>query len=656
MEKKRKIVQYRERLDKTLASPDLTNEDILKTLVKKQLLQSSEGEIEGNKEEVTETRTSEVSEFLDMLRSASIDDSKKSTASHTDWKLKQDSEEFRVMYREGPEGTPFHTLLVEGYVDGPIDVCLCLSWETPLYKKWWPQTTVPSFKILLSDYLQKVQIGEQISIVRVNCWPLTTREAVVHYYLFEYFQDDLIVVLLKTVPEPKSINGTIHGFNNEPIPEAKDAVRIDLVGGFALQKITSERSYFRTIANMDIKLDFVPPSLINFVSRQLIGSGFKLYQKAVSSKMNLDTTFSKALGDPMYARIREALYDSSGSKRAMDGEEFTLLPTEDLFDSKQDEIKSNKNSTEINAGVLSNGKAFGEIEEADSDVSLEELQQGVIILSDKDLGESKLDEARDVSQEGKSDQYANKSTPMDAIRLNNRKVFGEIVEADSEEIVHFEEDDKRVNDIPIEEIDARSPPKAKRNVRISSEVEQALQTLEKAISVVRKYGFISHRSSSSFDNEGPLFMENGEKVDSLAPKFGQVYSKGEVSFEVPNKDIIEGTSQEAPGTNSDIRSSRLAVTNPDSKEVDYNKVVPTSPEHKFSRPNEASQVSSLTNKVIETPAMEQNNLGDKQLEASSDEPKMSKRWKKYQYCCILPQLWLRAEDEKKVSYSEAASS
>lgn len=27
------------------------------------------------------------------------------------------------MYREGPEGTPYHTLLVEGYVDGPVDVC-----------------------------------------------------------------------------------------------------------------------------------------------------------------------------------------------------------------------------------------------------------------------------------------------------------------------------------------------------------------------------------------------------------------------------------------------------------------------------------------------------------------------------------------------------
>lgn len=39
------------------------------------------------------------------------------------WQLKQDSKDFRVMYREGPEGTPFHTLLAEGFVDGPVDVC-----------------------------------------------------------------------------------------------------------------------------------------------------------------------------------------------------------------------------------------------------------------------------------------------------------------------------------------------------------------------------------------------------------------------------------------------------------------------------------------------------------------------------------------------------
>lgn len=41
--------------------------------------------------------------------------------------------------------------------------------------------------------------------------------------------------------------------------------------------------FCRTIANMDVKLDFVPPSLINFISRQLIGNGFRLFQKVVDS-------------------------------------------------------------------------------------------------------------------------------------------------------------------------------------------------------------------------------------------------------------------------------------------------------------------------------------------------------------------------------------
>lgn len=39
------------------------------------------------------------------------------------FQVKQDTDQLRVMYREGPHGTPFHTLLAEGYADGPIDVC-----------------------------------------------------------------------------------------------------------------------------------------------------------------------------------------------------------------------------------------------------------------------------------------------------------------------------------------------------------------------------------------------------------------------------------------------------------------------------------------------------------------------------------------------------
>jgi hypothetical protein len=50
MENRKNIVQYRERLDKTLSSFDLTNDQKLKSLVESQFCRSSqsERELEGN--------------------------------------------------------------------------------------------------------------------------------------------------------------------------------------------------------------------------------------------------------------------------------------------------------------------------------------------------------------------------------------------------------------------------------------------------------------------------------------------------------------------------------------------------------------------------------------------------------------------------------
>lgn len=307
MEKKRKILEQRERLDKTLALPDLANEEYIKSLVKNQLPQSSLSHFEGNIEQIIEKRTMEVSNFVEMLQSASEDERKAKArgASHNDWKVKQDTDQLRVMYREGPHGTPFHTLLAEGYADGPIDVCLCVSWETTLYGKWWPQYNLPTFKIIMSTCLQKVQIGEEISLVRVKVpWPVSDREALLHYFEIEYLNEDLILVLINTISDSEKIEVSTDDFNRNEVPKA---IRIDLVGGFVLQKVDHSRCYFRAIANMDIKLDFVPPSLINFISRQLIGNGHKLYQKAVGTVATTDQDYQKALEGPMYARIREGM-------------------------------------------------------------------------------------------------------------------------------------------------------------------------------------------------------------------------------------------------------------------------------------------------------------------------------------------------------------
>ncbi|KAH9613002.1 hypothetical protein KSS87_022040 [Heliosperma pusillum] len=306
MVKKGKIAHYRETLDKTLASDNLTDENKLQTLVKDQILRSSVGKTRDYNDNVLKKRTAEVSNFLEMLRSVSNEHGTPDNTHRATWKLKQDTEEFRVMYREGPVGSPFHSLLVEGYIDAPLDVCLCVSWDTALYPRWFPDMLIPTFKVVAAKSLQKVMIGEEISLV--------SREAILHYFEFEYLEDGLVVVLINTISDVHDIHVETHGFTNEAIPEIENTVRIDLVGGFALQRVTESRSYFRTIANMDIKLDFVPPSLINFISRQVIGSGFRFYQKTVASVSKGDEAFAKVLSGPLYNRIREALSSSPETK------------------------------------------------------------------------------------------------------------------------------------------------------------------------------------------------------------------------------------------------------------------------------------------------------------------------------------------------------
>ncbi|XLS49100.1 hypothetical protein HN51_049097, partial [Arachis hypogaea] len=466
----------------------------------------------------------------------------------------------------------------------------------------WPQSTVPTFKILACECLHKVRIGEQISLVRMKVsWPLSMREAIVYYYLFEYFQDDLIVVLTNSVPESNGVNSTINGLN-EVIPEAKDVVRVDLVGGFALQKVTSERSYFRTIANMDIKLDFVPPSLINFISRQLIGNGFRLYKKTVASMMSHgEEELSKALGDPLYVRIRESLYSSNGSKAKVNEE-------------------------------------------------LELKQDADILPAEEDLIESKQDKAKVAAEEDKSNRYANSTTSMvvNGVVADSSKTFSEIIEVDSEEIIQIAEEDKEVNDIPKEEVDI-SVLKSTKSVYISSEVAQALETLDKAISVVRQYKLHSRTSSFSFPTEKPPSMNNDGWVDLHSAEFTSPSSRNEVAVEVTNRDIPEGTSQEATSINSDFR---YTGTNSNSNAVDSN--IPTSPEKRATTPALSKDMVTLDQTICNNKQLKFDSVQDMSLDdpnKSSDKKKIntivpqdmssnlskepSRRRRKLAYLCFL---------------------
>ncbi|CAI9760903.1 unnamed protein product [Fraxinus pennsylvanica] len=549
------ISDYRHKLDKTLASQNLVNEEILKTLVKNQFLRSSvDLQLGEHFNNAVERRSKEVYSFLDMLRSASVDHTERSKFSEESgggWKVKQDTEEFRVMYREGPEGTPFHTLLVEGYVDGPLDVCLCISWESSLYKKWWPQTAIPTFKIVSSECLQRVRTGEQISLVRMKVsWPLSSREVLAHYFAFEYFEDGLVVVLLNSISDSETIHTSTHGFTGDGIPDARDVVRIDVVGGFAIQKVTADRSYFRTIANMDIKLDFIPPAFINFISRQLIGSGFKLYKKEVTSVSKGDGEFSEILKDPLYTRIREALYSENITIEAPEQglqKETSIMSEEQTEAREDDHMKENIHSNDIDIAdsisedvVVRDQNGLFEIEE----------------IEETDIGET---ESGDENIKKPGNHLTNETRPKFLIHENNKVV-------------------------------------------ISPEVEQALGTLEKVISIFREYKSNPETGSHSGISSGKsINIETDGAKESASSEADQICRQDWNLTGLSKTGSTETTLHE-PRNSSGSHDSRCGG----SKETSHNKIAPASPDenHLMSETNHIAIYSSMnqSNKatVLET--------------------------------------------------------
>jgi hypothetical protein len=81
---------------------------------------------------------------------------------------------------------------------------------------------------------------------------------------------------------PDKPDEKLDGFSVSDVPRVEpNVVRMDVTGGFAMQKIGPDRMFFRLVCDLDMKLDFVPPWLINFIARQLVGHGHKLYQKVL---------------------------------------------------------------------------------------------------------------------------------------------------------------------------------------------------------------------------------------------------------------------------------------------------------------------------------------------------------------------------------------
>ncbi|XP_023641703.1 uncharacterized protein LOC17893254 isoform X2 [Capsella rubella] len=478
MQTKREVSEYRERLNETLSSPELSDDQTLKTLIRKQLYEECNVDI-------LDQRVAALSSAIEKLRSVSAKDqdlSKSSNeASYGDWKLKHDDEHCRVMYREGLKGSPFHTLLVEGCVDGTIEDCLCVCWESSFYEKWWPKMVFPSFRVLEAKCLQKCRIDEQICLLRVKApWPLTDREAILQFFVFEYFKDGLVIILLNSI-EVES-NG---------IAEVANAVRIDFVGGVAIQKGTPERSYVRFIAEVDIKLDLVPPSLINFMSRQLLGNGFTLFKK-------VNDVFSE-------------------QGRGCEEKELKL-EANDLYMAKENETRHRENES------VSCKRYVPEIEEEDC--------------------------------------------------VNGKEEYKSVPSSSSSSSVEDENITRKTQN-----------KNGKTRFCISPEVKQALGTLERVISMVRKTKTDNNKASTSSEEE-----EEEETSSSPLQNSGSIHlvSNSKVCIQDPKTELLDEASF-AHYNNNNNNSNRRSGSSSFAREG--NKVAPASPEIDLTTNSEVPRIT-----------------------------------------------------------------
>ncbi|KAI3993797.1 hypothetical protein MKX01_002810 [Papaver californicum] len=528
MMSKQNISEFREKLDKTLACNDLVDEDSIKKLVAKQFSLSPSNQSENNNECVTERRSKEVKNFLDLQRSASGDHHNKPG----DWKVKEDNDEYRVMYRKGLQGSPFHTLLVEGYAGAPVDVCLCAAWETALYGKWWPQITIPTFRITEARLLQKIRIGEHLSLTRMKItWPLSAREVIVHYLEIEYFQGDLVIGLLNGVPDTDEVTNETHGFCNKGIPEAKDIVRMDLIGGTVMKKLSTNKTYFRTIAKMDLKLDFVPAWLINFITRQLLGGTCKLYQKTVASVAKGDEDFEEALKNPLYVRIREGLYSGKKLKN----------------------ISENKKGESTLA--LS---APHEIEEEKVEPDSIEIEEDALEPVQSGLKEDEEQQNEPYSEGRKEDA----TVPDQSGLEGNGEVDTELDQSDlkgNEEVMHH-----RTTTQAVEQYNGNGGSEKK--ISISLQVQEALGMLDNLMGMVQKGEL---REQSSYDVE----CVSPERVNSES-----VNAKVGLTSSTNDKQKMDNISKGMEEANSDCdaHNSRSKPTYT-SRKLENNRTAPASP-------------------------------------------------------------------------------
>ncbi|CAI5508177.1 unnamed protein product [Closterium sp. Naga37s-1] len=128
-----------------------------------------------------------------------------------------------------------------------------------------------------------------------------------------FFDHSVQLPFLWFPDNPAAFDPDAYGFTSDGVPPVRSGeVRMSMKGGFAAKDLGNGYCYFRGVATIDMKLNLIPSWLINFVSRQLAGSGYHMLYREIESvadgsNKEADKFRALLLSDPFYYSVGRAM-------------------------------------------------------------------------------------------------------------------------------------------------------------------------------------------------------------------------------------------------------------------------------------------------------------------------------------------------------------
>lgn len=186
------------------------------------------------------------------------------------WVEVTDKRQIQTAYKE-EQASPMHSIKVTGDVAADLFHVLTLINESDLLP-----TLIP-INIQVTK-LKQISKFRQLLHIRLKLpWPFDDRDLVIVSRGVDLLKDGHVII----------VGYSVHSWDDVEIPPvASGCTRLDVhLFGSLITPISKEKTSITAFSSFDLKMNTLPPTLLNFFSRHLAFYGFEIFQRQASRLM-----------------------------------------------------------------------------------------------------------------------------------------------------------------------------------------------------------------------------------------------------------------------------------------------------------------------------------------------------------------------------------